>query len=156
MKKYIFFLFIGLNYWNSFTQNHSINWISFEQLEDSLTQKPKKVLLSFFADWCTYCKKMDASAYKSSNVIAQINANYYAVKMNSETKDTITFDGQKFINKNIGKSRNPTHEIPLLLAKRRNRPFSLPATIILDENFKVKKRDFEYMSTEKMLEFLKD
>jgi len=156
MKKYIFFLFVVLNFWNGFTQNQTINWISFEQLEDSLAKEPKKVLLSFYADWCTYCKKMDASAYKDSEVIALINSDYYAVKMNSETKDTITFDGQKFINKNIGKSRNPTHEIPLLLAKRKNRPFSLPATIILDENFKIKKRDFEYISTKRMLEFLKD
>ena len=156
MKKYIFFLFVVLNFWNGFTQNQTINWISFEQLEDSLAKKPKKVLISFYADWCTYCKKMDASAYKDSKVIALINSDYYAVKMNSETKDTITFDGRKFFNKNIGKSRNPTHEIPLLLAKRKNRPFSLPATIILDKNFKIKKRDFEYISTKRMLEFLKD
>ena len=156
MKKYIFLLFLGLNCWSGFTQNQTINWISFEQLEDSLAQKPKKVLISFYADWCTYCKKMDASAYKDSEVIALVNSDYYAVKMNSESKDTITFDGRKFINKNIGKSRNPTHQIPLLLAKRKNRPFSLPATIILDKNFKIKKRDFEYISTKRMLEFLKD
>lgn len=137
-------------------QKEQINWMSFEQLDDSLAVKSKKVFISFYADWCTYCKKMDKVAYRDSKVISILNSEYYAVKMNAETKDTIVFEGKAFINAELGKKRKPTHQIPLLLASRKGRSFSLPATIILDENFHVTKRSFEYLSTKKMIEILNE
>lgn len=136
-------------------QKEQINWLSFEQLDDSLAVKPKKVLISFYADWCTYCKKMDQAAYQDPKVIAILNSEYYAVKMNAESKDTIVFEGKKFYNDQLGKYRNPIHQIPLLLASRKGYPFSTPATIILDEEFQVKKRNFQYISPKKMTRILK-
>lgn len=135
-------------------QKEQINWISFEQLEDSLNVKPKKVLISFYADWCSYCKKMDQVAYQDEKVIAILNNDYYAVKINAESRDTIVFEGKEFWNEEIGKQRNPIHQIPLLLASRKNHPFSLPVTLILDEKFQVTKRDFRYISTRKMVRIL--
>lgn len=127
-------------------QENHINWISFEQLEDSLSVKPKKVFINFYADWCAYCKKMDKVALKDLKVISELEKNYYAVKMNVESTDTIVFGDDIFINKQIGRYRNPTHEIPLLLASRENLPFSLPALIILNQRFEVTQRHFEYLS----------
>ncbi|MBW1295537.1 thioredoxin family protein [Aquimarina litoralis] len=146
------FLFILLaNFSISAQENTAINWIPFDQLDDSLHVKPKKVLVNFYADWCLYCKKMDRVAFKKSAIIQKINKEYYAVKMNAESKDTIVFDGAIFINKDQPTKRNSIHEIPLLLASRKNTPFSLPAIIFLDEEFKVRKRYFEYMSPKKLL-----
>ena len=131
-------------------QNKAINWLSFEQLEDSLAVKPKKVFIDFYADWCAYCKKMDEAAYKDPRIISILNTDYYAVKMNAEAANDISFDGQLFSNKQFEKKRNPVHEIALLLASREGIPFSLPAIVILDESFAVTKRYFEYLSPKKM------
>ncbi len=147
----LFILFLGTNV---FAQREQINWISFEQLDDSLSIKPKKVFISFYADWCSYCKKMDQVVFQNSEIISILNSHYYAVKMNTETRDTIVFEGKKFYNHEAGKRRNPVHEIPLLLASRKKVPFSLPATIILDESFQIKKRYFEYIPPKKMLRIL--
>ncbi len=136
-------------------QKEQINWISFEQLDDSLAVKSKKVFISFYADWCSYCKKMDKVAFRDPKVVEMLNSEYYAVKMDAETKDTIVFEGKKFHNTEFGKKRRPTHQIPLLLASRKERPFSLPAIVILDREFQVKRRYFEYMSTKKILQALK-
>lgn len=155
-QKLILILFLGLLYsHNILAQKDQINWISFEQLDDSLALKPKKVFISFFADWCSYCKKMNKVAYKNPKVISILNSDYYAVKMNVETRDTISFEGKNFVNAEYGKKRRPTHQIPLLIASRKGRPFSLPATIILDANFRIRNRQFEYLSTKKMLEMLR-
>ena len=135
-------------------QNNRINWLSFEQLEDSLAVKPKKVFIDFYADWCAYCKKMDKSAFKDPRVVARLNTDYYAVKMNAETTDTIVFGGESYGNKQFGKKRNPTHEIPLLLASRENHPFSLPAIVVLNEKFMITARYFEYMSPKRLYEAL--
>lgn len=138
------------------TQEKEIQWINFEELEDSLALKPKKVFIDFYADWCAYCKKMDKAAFKDLRVISKLSDEYYAVKMDAETKDTIFFGGDTFTNKQLGKSRTPTHEIPLLLASRDNYPFSLPAIVILNENFEVTDRYFEYLSPEQLQRALED
>ena len=135
-------------------QEDEVQWLSFEQLEDSLAIKPKKVFIDFYADWCAYCKKMDAAAFKDEKVISKLNSDFYAVKMNAETKDTITFGGENFINKQVGKSRIPTHEIALLLASRENQPFTLPAMVILNEKFEITDRYFEYLSPKKLYQIL--
>lgn len=158
LKKITFLLLFVLGAFSvtlSHAQKKQINWISFEQLEDSLNVKPKKVLISFYADWCSYCKKMNKVAFQDEKVISILNKDYYAVKMNAESRDTIVFEGKKFVNEEIGKQRNPIHQIPLLLASRKDYPFSLPATIILDEKFQVRKRYFQYISHKKMERILR-
>lgn len=131
-------------------ENTSISWLTFEQLEDSLAVKSKKVFINFYADWCVYCKKMDQAAYKDVKVMAILKEDYYAVKMNVETRDTINFNGDSFVNVEFGKKRNPVHEIPHLLASREGIPFSLPAIVLFDKNFQIKKRYFEYISPKRM------
>ena len=135
-------------------QQEKVQWLSFEQLEDSLAVKAKKVYIDFYAAWCGYCKKMDRVAYRDPQVIDLLNLEYYAVKMNADTKDTIIFGGDQFINEQIGKSRRPTHQIPLLLASREGQPFSLPAIVILNAEFKLEERFFEYMDAKQLLNFL--
>ncbi len=141
---------------NTTAQDNHINWLSFEQLEDSLAIKPKKVFIDFYADWCVYCKKMDQAAFRDARVISKLTTEYYAVKLNAETTDTITFSGATFVNKQLGKKRNPTHEIPLLLASRENYPFSLPAMVVLNEKFEVTDRYFEYLSPKQLYHALED
>ncbi len=139
-----------------FAQQTKIKWLTFEQLEDSLALKPKKVFIDFYADWCVYCKKMDEAAYKNVEVIKILNTEYYAVKMNAESRDTIIFDEQTYKNTAYGKKRNPVHEIPLLLASREGIPFSLPAIVVFDKNFQITQRYFEYISPKKMLKVLNE
>lgn len=154
-KSIFLLLFFGVTLVSS-AQDREIHWLTFEQLEDSLALAPKKVFINFYADWCAYCKKMDAAAYKDPSVIAIMNTAYYAVKMNAESTDEISFDGQLFKNKQLGINRNPVHEIPLLLASREGMSFSLPAMVVLDESFTVTDRYFEYLSPRRLEAILKD
>ena len=156
--KLIHFFLFGLmcSHFPIHAQNESINWLSFEQLEDSLAMAPRKVFIDFYADWCSYCKKMDRVAFRDPDVISILNSEYYAVRMDAETKDTIVFDEQRYVNREYGKIRNPVHEIPRLLASRDGIPFTLPAIVILDESFRVRKRYFEYIPPQRMLEILEN
>lgn len=155
-KKILLFFCVCFSCICIYSQEQKINWLSFEQLEDSLRVNPKKIFISFHADWCVYCKKMEKTAFKNKTVISILNKKYYAVKMNAESKDTIVFDGVSYINKNLGKSRRPTHQIPLLLASRKNKPFSLPVHLVLDKNFKPISRYYEYLSPKKIIEILEN
>jgi thiol:disulfide interchange protein len=73
-----------------------VNWISFSQLSDSLQLKPKKVFIGFYADWCTYCKEMERTTFTDAKVIDLLNHEYYAVKMNIESSQTMKTAHSKF------------------------------------------------------------
>ena len=134
-------------------EKDSIDWLSFEELEDSLAIKPKKVLIDFYTDWCTYCRKMDKVVFTKPAVIEALSDQFYTVRFNAETDAIITFGGQQFINDQIGQSRSPIHQIPQLLALREGR-FVAPTLVLLDETFKVTSRYFQYMDSKKLLKAL--
>lgn len=139
---------------SAFAQNSTkVNWISFNQLNDSLKVKPKKVFVNFYASWCIICKQMEHSAFADKDVIKELNEGYYAVKMDIESADTINFGGQTFVNNRI-KKVNPIHEIALLMASRKNKPFSVPAFVLLDDEFAAKARYFQYMDAHAMKKIL--
>lgn len=134
--------------------NNKINWISFSALSDSLKVNPKPVLVYFYADWCSVCKQMECTTFEDKRAIEVLNKNYYAVKMNVETKDTIAFGNQTFVNKRI-KKVNPVHDIALLMASRKDKPFSLPAIVLLNDKFIAEARYFQFLDAEAMEKILR-
>ncbi|APG60878.1 thioredoxin family protein [Christiangramia salexigens] len=154
MKKLIFLLAI-ISSQLVFPQKSEINWIGFEALDDSLKVQEKPVVVYFYTDWCVYCKKMDRHAFKDPEIVNELNKDFYAVKMNAETTEAIEFDGQVFVNKQAENKRNGIHQIPLLIASREDKQFSLPAVLVLDKDFRIRKRSFEYLTSERMKELIK-
>lgn len=130
-----------------------VNWLTFEQLSDSLDAQPKPVLISFHTDWCSYCRKMDQEVYTHPEVTKAISERYYAVKFDAETTDTVRFDGQVFANSRATSRRRAFHDLALILGSRGHR-FSVPVTIVLDEEFNVVSRHFDYLDSKKMLTIL--
>ncbi len=86
-------------------------------------------------------------------VAVLLNNNYYAIKMNIESPDTVVFGNQIFVNERMNK-RNPVHQIARLMAGREGKPFSLPAMVLLDEYFEATARYFQYLNAEQMVEIL--
>ena len=154
MMKLLLYIFLLISCVNAFAQTE-IDWLNFEQLEVKLKEEPKPILIYFYADWCAYCKKMDRHAFKDQKVIELLAKDFYAVKMNAETKDTLVFDGARFINDEVETHRSPTHQLAKLLASRNDQAFSLPALILLNKDFKVIDRKFSYLTSDRMLELLK-
>ncbi|MGW8123155.1 hypothetical protein ACV07N_10900 [Roseivirga echinicomitans] len=97
-----------------------------------------------------YGQKMDRIALKDAPIIERLNESYYALRMDIESKDTIFFGNTEFRNKNA-KKRNAVHEIPLMMASRKGRPFSLPAMVLFNEEFVATARYFQYLDAQQML-----
>lgn len=131
-----------------------IQWKTWAELESALAQNPRPVLLFFHADWCEYCKKIERVVFTKPDVIDKINKNYYAVSMDVERTDTITFDGMIFKNKQALTQRNGVHELALLLGSRDGKDYSLPVTILLHKDFTIRERIFEYYTSKQLLTYL--
>jgi len=134
-------------------EKDTVAWISFEQLSDSLTTNPKKVLLFFHTDWCAYCRKMQNEVFTNETVAQYINENYYAVRFDAESTDTVYFDNQILKNNTRKKRTGAYHEIAQLLASSKGN-FVFPVTLVLEKDFTVTQRYFEYLDRKKLLRAL--
>lgn len=131
----------------------AVNWLSFEQLSDSLTVRPKPVLIFFHTDWCSYCKKMLGETFKDPQVIEKLNSGYYAVEFDAESVDTVRFDGEVYASELKSKRTGKYHPLASILMGSKNRAV-FPTTIILDTDFSMKFKKFNYLSIKQLLNIL--
>ena len=74
-----------------------IEWMKFEDAIAANAQNPKMLIIDVYTDWCGWCKKMDKETFTDPTVIAHINENFYAVKLNAEnTKRSFDFMGKTY------------------------------------------------------------
>lgn len=74
-----------------------IEWMKFEEAIAANAQNPKMLIVDVYTDWCGWCKKMDKETFTDPKVIAHINENFYAVKLNAEdTSRTFDFMGRTY------------------------------------------------------------
>jgi len=108
----------------------AIKWYQFEEALALNNKYPKKkIFIDVYTDWCGWCKKMDASTFKDSAIVAYMNEKYYAVKFNAETKDTISINGRNYINMNPNEKRG-AHQIAADLLQGK---LSYPSYVFLNE-----------------------
>lgn len=132
-----------------FSQNtEEIKWMTFQQAIEKNKTEPKKMLIDVYTGWCGWCKRMDATTYKDSAVISYINRNFYAVKLDAETKDTIHFQGYDFIYR----QENRANDIAVSLLNKR---MSYPTTVYLDEKTQILSPVPGYMTVDQIMPVLK-
>src|SRR5687767_14240687 len=73
-----------------------VKWMGIEEALEKTKTQPKPIILDFYTDWCGWCKKMMQTTYANPGLAQYINTNFYAVKFNAESKDTIEYLGQKY------------------------------------------------------------
>ncbi|MCB9188013.1 MAG: thioredoxin family protein [Flavobacteriales bacterium] len=139
MRKFIAFTLLFISFTSSYAQEE-INWMTWDEMiqqrEKDSTNK-KKVFIDFTTGWCGWCKKMDATTFKDPSVIQYMNSNYYPVKFDAETRDTIEFNGHTFTNsdpafvKSSPTARGRTHWFAYSILDGAT---SYPSYVVLDEN----------------------
>ena len=90
---FLLFFFISL----ATQAQDQIQWMKFEEAIAANAKSPKMILVDVYTDWCGWCKKMDKDTFTDPQVIAHLQKNFYAVKLNAEdTKRSFEFMGKTF------------------------------------------------------------
>ena len=139
MKKVLFIIISAICI--AGTASGQIKWMSIEEAMRKQDSVSKTVIIDMYTGWCGWCKKMDAETFSNPELASYINNNFYPVKFNAETTDTIMFPikhtdektGEKttelkpFINLQNG-NRSPHMLAQMLMSGR----MSYPTLVFID------------------------
>ena len=132
MKKLIpvFLLFwigcIGLGW------GQEIEWMTMNEALEAQKQKPKKIMMDAYTDWCGPCKLLDKNTFHNKDVVEYVNKNFYAVKFNAEGPEKVTYNDFTYTNPTYvpnKKGRNGLHLFAHAL-----KISGYPSIVFFDEN----------------------
>ena len=75
-----------------------IDWIPLEKAKKYAKKYDKNILIYFYKKDCPYCDEMNKETLIDLTVVNLINNNFFPVKIDSRTKDTINYNGINYSN----------------------------------------------------------
>ncbi len=64
--------------------SQEIQWHSYSAGMSRGKFEKKKVFIHFYADWCAACKEMEKNTFKDPVVVASLNENFIAIKVDAD------------------------------------------------------------------------
>lgn len=116
----------------SFAQHEEglVKWLTFKEAQEKNKLAPRPLIVDIYTDWCGWCKHMMRTTYSNENIAGYINNNFYPVKFNAETKDTIEYNGKVY--KPLSPEPKTPHE---LAVKFLGSSLSYPSTVFVTNNY---------------------
>lgn len=139
MRSYYLLLFIftaGLMV--SFTtEPEEVQWISLSDAQNKLKSEPRAIFIDFTADWCGWCKVMDKNTFSDETVAKYMNENFYAVRLDYDSKTKFDFFGKQYTARELGEK----YRVP-----------GLPTILLVSSDNKKSKKVIGYKKPEPFLE----
>ncbi|MDN5204635.1 thioredoxin fold domain-containing protein [Fulvivirgaceae bacterium BMA10] len=101
-------------------EEDKIEWLNIEEAQKLAKENPRKIFIDVYTDWCGWCKRMDKTTFENAEVAKYVNENYYAVKLNAESKKKIKYNGEEMTEQQLA---------------RKMRVSGYPTIVLVDENF---------------------
>ena len=97
MKRLIFF-FLLIPFLSISQISNEINWLPLDKAKEYAAKSNKNILIYFYKKNCSYCSEMSKNTLSDKEIISLVNNNFFAVKIDSRTKDTIYYQGKAYGN----------------------------------------------------------
>ncbi len=109
--------------------DNTIHWYTMEQVEALSKKEKRKIFIDVYTTWCGWCKNMEKATFNQQHIARYINENYYAVKLDAEQKNDITFKNKTY--RFVTQSGVGFNELAAEFLKGQ---MSYPTIIFLDED----------------------
>jgi len=86
--------------------NHNINTYELKEAIELAKSTDKKILIDVYAEWCPYCERMHKNTYTDEAVKKAINDNFYLVKINIESENTVDYLGNEMTETEFAQQLN--------------------------------------------------
>lgn len=73
-------------------------WMTLEEALEAQTLVPKPIVIDVYTKWCGPCKMLDQNTFNDPRVKRYLYENYYPVKFDAESPDTVQYAGNTFVN----------------------------------------------------------
>ncbi len=105
MKKILLLILITLSFAQFCTSGDKVDlkWKKFDEGVIEAKKTKKKILLNVYADWCKWCKKLDAEVYTDPKVASYLNKYYILIKVNGESNDKVTHKNQRMTEEQLSR-----------------------------------------------------
>ena len=114
------------------TDEHAgpVKWYSFGEAVEMQKKKPKPIMVDVYTQWCGPCKMMSANTFGNPLIAKYLNENFYPVKFDAETRDTVKFNNAVFANRNPEGTQRPVHDFAISILDSK---LSYPSIVFLNE-----------------------
>jgi len=150
MKKQLYILLIF--FWAIPSGFAQLKIHTFEEAEKLSKENPKPFVVFIHTSWCKYCKMMENSTFKNSEISNILNAEFYFISLDTESKDDIHFNNHQF--QFIPKGHNTgIHELATALATIDSQVV-YPTITILKSDFSIVFQKHSFLSSKELIAVL--
>jgi thioredoxin-related protein len=68
---------------------NSVKWFTYDKGMAFGKHQNKKIFITFYADWCSYCFKMDKDTFSDAAVSAYLNRNFIPIRVNFDKQPQV-------------------------------------------------------------------
>lgn len=73
-----------------------VKWMNLSEASARLQNEKRPILIDLYTDWCGWCKIMDKKTYSNTKVARYLQENFYPVKVNAESRETMIWNGKSY------------------------------------------------------------
>ncbi|MBO6523069.1 MAG: DUF255 domain-containing protein [Balneolaceae bacterium] len=114
-------------------------WRTLAAAQEEAKESDKLILVDVYEVGCKYCRAMEREVYPDSTVRAVLDAGYIPAKVDGNSEELITFNGEQVMARNWAQSQGV---------------YVFPGTLILDAEGNQVKQRTGFMNVDELRQFL--
>jgi len=102
-----------------------LRWNTFNEGIAEAKKTNKKVLIDVYTNWCSWCKKMDASTYSDKDVAKYLSQRYVLIKLNAESDKKLYYKDKQYTERELAGAFGITGYPSTLFLKSDGEPITI-------------------------------
>ena len=133
------FMYSALHNTKPIVVENAPDWQTLDAALTEAKSSEKLILVDVYEDGCKYCRAMEREVYPDSTVRLVIDAGYIPVKVNGNSEELITVNGEQVVSREWAQEKGV---------------FVFPGTLVLDAEGNLLRQRTGFMNVDELRRFL--